>query len=394
MPAQGGPLPEPVPEPVPELSPTATLVLEKDWDGLVAMGAEGHEALVDALRTIAALPSSARDHATGDPDPHATFPLVLALVSLDDPDVPALFLELLRACPADMDPLRDYLMEGLARTGTPLAVETLLTEALQRAGSQFGNPAARLLAGHPSPSTVPMLLAHLGDDPPSARALVADLLGKIPDSRSVDPLVAALDDGDPGVRDSAATALGRIGDERAARPLLLIEERDRRTRRWGHASALFDGRLSTRLLALDALATGTDPVPGVVGEDVIAVEGQILERLRPLRDRYAAEIDTALAGQGHDSPTPLPATVLATALARAGVDLRGDQELVYRDDRGADLERDLGRCAALGCPVSGPRTGNTVDDPQGGQMWTETWTAQCTDGPVDLTITRRYTPMF
>lgn len=385
---------EAAPAPVPALSPTAALTLDKDWDGLAALGAEGRDALVGALRMIAALPPSARRYAPPDPDPHATFPLVLALVGLDDPEVPALFVELLEACPQGTDPLHGCLLEGLARTGSRLGVETLLTEALREAGSAFGNPAAYLLADHPSPSTVPMLLAHLGDEPPRTRALVADLLGKMPDSRSVEPLVAALDDGDPAVREAAASALGKLGDRRALLPLLLSEERDRRTRRWGHLSAVFDGHVSPRLLALDALMTGTEPGPGAAGEDAIILEEQILERTRPTRDEYAAQVDAALAGTGHPVPTPLSAEVLAATLARSGVERHGAHELVYRDDRGADLELDLRRCAALGCPVTGPRTSEPVDDPQGGQMWDETWTAECGDARVVLTITRRYTPMY
>lgn len=391
MPEQG----RAAPEPLPELPPTVALALDKEWDRLATMGADGRDALVAALRRIAALPPAARRHPPTDPDPHATFPLVLALVGLDDPDVPALFAELLEACPHGMDdPLRGCLLEGLARSGSRVGVETLLSDALRRAGSPFGNTAAYLLADHPNPATVPTLLPHLGDESPAARALVADILGKVPDPRSVEPLVAALDDADPAVRDAAASALGALGDQRALLPLLVGEERDRRTRRWGHGSALFDGRISPLLLALDALVTGAGPVRETGGEQAIAVEERILERTRPTRDRYAARLDAALAGAGHPVPTPLPADVLAATLARPGVERRGSRELVYRDDRGADLEVDLRRCAALGCPVSGPRPSQPVDDPQGGQMWDETWTAACHDAEVVLTITRRYTPMY
>jgi HEAT repeat protein len=116
--------------------------------------------------------------------------------------------------------------------------ETAVQQMILRALANFGDPG------------VDKIVARLQDPNCTARAELAEVLGRMKERRAVQPLIGLLNDEDVKVRKEAAHALGRIGDPSAVDALLKEIDDDRWLLRSEIAEAL--GRLGDKK-AVDAL---------------------------------------------------------------------------------------------------------------------------------------------
>jgi HEAT repeat protein/MFS family permease len=121
---------------------------------------------------------------------------------------------------------------GLARSGSPMAVEDLV-KALRDLNPEVRRKAAEGLGVLGSEEAVGSLIDQLADRDSDVRAEVAEAMGKTGHPLVLDALVEALEDEDPRVRVSAIRALGEIGGEGIRRLLvdrLQSQGFDRQTR--------------------------------------------------------------------------------------------------------------------------------------------------------------------
>jgi hypothetical protein len=127
----------------------------------------------------------------------------------------------------DRDPdVRSAAARALGKLGDPAAVPALLAALEGRRTVPAGVVTMGLL--HIGPTAAASLVDGLDSRySPAARAIAAELLGRLGGFQAADELIGALRaDPDPGVRAAAARALGRMGVPRAVAPLeaALIEE--------------------------------------------------------------------------------------------------------------------------------------------------------------------------
>src|SRR5437762_323005 len=127
----------------------------------------------------------------------------------------------------DRDPdVRSAAARALGKLGDPAAVPALLAALEGRRTVPAGVVTMGLL--HIGPTAAASLVDGLDSRySPAARAIAAELLGRLGGFQAADELIGALRaDPDPGVRAAAARALGRMGVPRAVAPLeaVLIEE--------------------------------------------------------------------------------------------------------------------------------------------------------------------------
>ena len=173
---------------------------------------------------------------------------------------------------SDREPsVRAAAARALGKLGDPEAVPALLATLDSRRGVPVGVVTMGLL--HIGPAAAPALEQGLhAQDSPAARAISAELLGRLGSLSAADDLIGALRaDPAPEVRAAAARALGRLGAPRAAAPLeaALIEEQEpgvRHATAWalgelgdargfaGLAGALHSGEHALARLAADALS--------------------------------------------------------------------------------------------------------------------------------------------
>ncbi|MBF0499147.1 MAG: HEAT repeat domain-containing protein [Candidatus Riflebacteria bacterium] len=134
------------------------------------------------------------------------------------------------------------------------------------------------------------LMTHLKDEHWPCRVAAADSLGRLGNSVAIDGLMDALEDDDEELTLAAAKSLGAIGDDRAVPALLTALGRESWTIKFQVIGIL--GRMRVRRAVPDLLR--------ILDEDmldlkvpVIKALGEIAhpESLKPLRERFAREID-------------------------------------------------------------------------------------------------------
>ena len=101
---------------------------------------------------------------------------------------------------------------GLARSGSPMAVDDLIS-ALDDISPAVRRKAAEGLGDLGAPDAAASLMVKMRDKDSDIRAEVTEALGKIQHPLSLDALISAVDDEDPRVRISAVRSLGDIGGD-------------------------------------------------------------------------------------------------------------------------------------------------------------------------------------